>query len=394
MSDNPRLKVLHIIHGFGTGGAETWLLEVARYLQRHPELGVRIDFLLTGGEKQHFDDEILRTGARIFYLKYSFRHPFSFRKGLLRVFKEERYDVVHDHQDFISGFHFLLGLGALPPKRIAHLHNPYNFVRNYVSNPGRWLLFKLGRLFMVRLSTAITGTSDAVMDEYGYDRSPFKEKRVAPAYCGIDMDAFLFDPESKKRIFSEMNWDEQSKLALFVGRIGLESFDIAANQKNPEFAFSLAKYIVTQDVNWKFVFAGVKGSLGEQMEDEVRREGLADRIRFTGIRRDVPALMSAANVLVFPSLWEGLGMVAVEAQASGLSIVMSATVPQEAVIIPELVKRISLQEPITTWYDAMRSEDKGMEERMACNEKATGTPFSIEGSVRYLISLYTNKSSK
>ena len=299
---------------------------------------------------------------------------------------------MHDHQDFISGFHFLLGLGALPPRRIAHVHNPYNFVRNYAVNGGRRLLVRVGRVLMAWLSTDITGTSDAVMDEYGYDKWPFKAKRAAPAYCGIDMHAFRFEPRQKMRIFEEMHWEEHSKMALFVGRIGLQDFDITVNQKNPEFAFSLAKYLVTHDNNWKFVFAGVKGKLGDQLEEETHRIGLMDRIRFVGIRRDVPALMSAADVLVFPSLFEGLGMVAVEAQASGLPVVLSDTVPEESTVIPGIVRRISLRESLTTWYDAIRDVKTSPAARAACNEMAAASLFSIEGSVRYLISLYEDKS--
>jgi hypothetical protein len=114
MKNQRGIKALHILHGFGIGGAETWMLEVARHIQRHPELGLRVDFLLTGAEKLALDDEIISTGARIFYVRYSLGKAFAFRRQFLKVLREGQYDAVHDHQDFISGWHFLLGIGALP----------------------------------------------------------------------------------------------------------------------------------------------------------------------------------------------------------------------------------------------------------------------------------------
>jgi glycosyltransferase involved in cell wall biosynthesis len=388
------IKALHILHGFGTGGAETWMVEVARHIQRHPELGLRVDFLLTGAEKLALDDEIISTGARIFYVRYSLGKAFAFRRQFLKVLREGQYDAVHDHQDFISGWHFLLGIGALPPKRIAHLHNPYNFVHNYVHNPARWFLFRAGRLLVLGLATAITGTSDAVMDVYGYDKWPYKVKRVPPAYCGFEPKAFLYDAIARNGFFNERCWKPGVRMALFVGRIGLQSFDKSVNHKNPEFAFTLAKYLVTKDPTWKFLFVGFKGELGAQMEQETAALGLSDHIQFLGLRRDVPVLMSAADVLVFPSFWEGLGMVAVEAQASGLPVLASDTIPAEATVITEGVRRLSLKEPLEVWYDAIRQTPLPSESRTRRNEKIAGSPFSIAGSVNYLIKLYKDGSNK
>src|SRR5687768_12723307 len=117
------IKVLHIISGFGTGGAETWLLQVARYAQAHPELGFTIDFLATGGEPAVYDEEVLNTGSKIFYVKYSLGKIFNFRKSFTAILKKEKYTAIHNHQDFVSGWHFFSVLGYLPPIRISHLHN-------------------------------------------------------------------------------------------------------------------------------------------------------------------------------------------------------------------------------------------------------------------------------
>jgi len=383
-------KVLHVIDSFGAGGAETWLLQVARHLQSHPETGLHIDFLATGGVTAIYDDAVLQTGAKIFYIKYSLKNFISFRSAFKRLLAAEQYDAIHDHQDFISGWHFLCGWGSLPAIRVAHLHNPYNFVHNYVVNPGRWFSFKFGRLLTLLFTSKITGTSNSVMDEYGYNKWPFSSKRVAPVYCGFEVSKFQYNKNAKAAICEALGWDAGStKIALFTGRIGLQSFDTARNQKNPEFAFEVARGLVEQNENWRFLFVGFKGMLGEKLEATAKEAGLSDKIKFLGVRNDVPALMSAADVLVFPSLWEGLGMVAVEAQAAGLPVVMSGSVPKEAIVINELILLKKLEEGPAVWANGCREVVAKAKERKAYAKEIAASPFSIEQSIANLMKLYT-----
>ena len=121
MSAEPlKKKVLHIIDGFGTGGAETWLLACVKYLHQHQELGLHFDFLASGGKKGVFDDEVIGYGATVFYQKYSLKNFIGFRKQFKKILNQNDYVAIHDHQDFISGWHFLAGSGSLPVQRIAH----------------------------------------------------------------------------------------------------------------------------------------------------------------------------------------------------------------------------------------------------------------------------------
>lgn len=380
-------KVLHIIHGFGPGGVETWLLATVKYLHQHPELNLQFDFLLTGGIKGIFDEEIKMHGSKIFYSRYSNSSLLSFRNKFRDVLKNNSYIAIHDHQDFISGWHYLLGGRYLPPVRIAHLHNPYNFVHNYVVNPLRWCSFKIGRKLMVRYATKITGTSDAVMDEYGYNKGVFKKKRTYPTYCGFDTNKFNYNIESKQVLCSELSWDRSVNIALFVGRIGLKHYDTAYNQKNPEFAFEVAKQLVSEHQQWNFIFVGYKGETGARMEKETISKKLDSRIKFLDIRRDIPDIMSASNVFIFPSLWEGLGMVAVEAQCSGLKVLMSANVPREAVVCRDLVTIKSVDEGLEAWVSAITKLSLNTKREKYADEVGE-SPFSIENSVNRLIALY------
>jgi glycosyltransferase involved in cell wall biosynthesis len=247
----------------------------------------------------------------------------------------------------------------------------------------------MGRYLTAKLASGITGTSDAVMNDYGYDKGMFKKKRKAPAYCGIDTERFSFDQTARKNIRAELDWGDENKVILFAGRIGLHEYDKGQNEKNPAFAFEIAKESIAMDNSYRFMFAGFKGRLGEQMETEVLNTLLADKIKFLGIRKDMPALMSAADVLLFPSKWEGLGMVATEAQASGLKVLASDTVPTEAFVINGLITRKSLSSAAGDWVqELVKMTCTTNTERKAFNEEMKRSVFSIGNSVTDLLKLY------
>jgi glycosyltransferase EpsF len=114
---------------------------------------------------------------------------------------------------------------------------------------------------------------------------------------------------------------------------------------------------------------------------------LDTRIKFIDIRRDVPGIMSASDVFVFPSLWEGLGMVAVEAQCSGLKVIMSDSVPKEAVVAKSLVTIKELHEGAQAWAESI-AVAKAITDRARYVNEIKESPFSIENSVNGLTRLY------
>lgn len=385
------MKVLHVIDGFGAGGAETWLVKAVKYLKENQQLNVSFDFLCTGGVKRVFDEEVIALGAKIFYVKYSRSTLFTFTKTVRGILAANQYDAIHHHQDFVSGWHFLLGWGVLPKIRISHLHNPYNFVVNYVVSSSRKVSYILGRFFSYILATKITGTSESVMREYGLHKWPFSLKKIQPIYCGFDSEKFSFDEGCKETVCEEIGWKDfqQIRIATFIGRIGLQDHDSSKNQKNPEFAFQIAKELILSDKNWKFLFVGNRGRIADEFEQELRELGIDSDIKFLGLRKDIPSLLSSSEVLVFPSFWEGLGMVAVEAQANGLCVLMSEGVPTEAIVCEELVKVKKLEDGVTAWVSEIKKKPyRDLESRVLYWNKIDQSPFSIHNSVLRMIQSY------
>ena len=240
MKDPGRVKVLQVIDNLGMGGAETWLMEVLRHWSRRGT--GQMDFLITSGNRGIFDDEARQLGAQIHYVRYGRDRLPQFVREFRRILREGQYQAVHDHADCASGWHFLAGTGALPPVRIAHVHNPaYQIRNNYGVTLGRRLTARVGKNLIARYSTHIAGASRQVITEYGFDTPRFRRIPRAALHCGFDPARFLGDATAfRTSVRREFGWPEDARIILFAGRID-QSPDVGhpQNHKNSGFAVSV-----------------------------------------------------------------------------------------------------------------------------------------------------------
>ena len=301
MKQERPIRVLQIIDSLGMGGAETWLMEVLR-LWSKSEVG-QIDFLATSGNPGIFDEEARRLGAQVHYVRYGRAHLPRFARQFRQVLREGRYDAIHDHQDYASGWHFLMGASALPPVRVTHVHNPaYQIRNNYGVTLSRRFTARVGKALVARYSTHITGTSRQVIAEYGFDASRFRRIPKAALYCGFDPARFLGDAvPAKASVCHEFGWPEDAKIILFAGRID-RSPDLGhpQNHKNSGFAVSVGIECARRDPRVRMLLAGAPSPAVPILEGRIAAAGLEGRIQFAGIRKDIERLMLASDVLLFP----------------------------------------------------------------------------------------------
>jgi glycosyltransferase involved in cell wall biosynthesis len=384
------LRVLHLIDNLGMGGAEAWLLELLRFWKARGG-DVRCDFVATGGRPGVFDDEARSLGARIFYLRYGRRDLPAFVAGFRRVLRDGRYQALHDHQDYTSGWHYLMGRGVLPPVRVTHVHNPaYQIRNNYGVTAGRRLAARIGKALAARYATHVAGTSSAAITGFGFDTPQFSSTPQAVLYCGFDPARFLAGPDARTSVREEFGWPAETAIVLFAGR-----FDVSPdmghpqNHKNSGFAVDVAIECARRGERVCFVFAGPLSPAVPELRQRIEAAGLGQRIAFAGVRKDIGRLMGAANALFFPSRAEGLGMVAVEAQAAGLPVLASTAVPRECVVIPELVRFEPLDAGVVAWADRLLGlVDTPRADPVACNSRLAASPFSIGHSANALARLY------
>lgn len=391
--NKPECRVLQVFGNLGTGGAETWLMAMLRYLKEiESELPVRISMhiFITNGIRSDFDDEAVLLGATLHYSKYGRKNLLGFVRDWRRVLRRYDFHVIHDQQEHTAGLHFLMGLGYLPPIRIAHLHNPLIHLQIYSSSSLRRTTLFLGKFLISKLGTHVLGTSKQLISEQGYFDSKFNKLDRKAVYCGFDTSRFLGDHDSNfQSLCDEFNWPENTRIMLFVGRLN-SAEDDHLNQKNPVFALEVARLCVEKDHTIRLLMVGGGESVRTRLEERVKSWGLADRILLVGQRIDVPRFMLGSHLFLLTSIAEGLGMVVVEAQAAGLPSIVSDVTPRECAVVDEMVEFLSLNAGAEAW--AAKILDMIAMDRpnsIVANYAIRNSGFSIENSVRSLLECYT-----
>ena len=389
----PELRVLQVFSSLGMGGAETWLMALLKYFQKADStLPVRVltDILVTGGAKSMFDGEAAALGARLFYPHFTRKRALSFTQEFRRILAKGSYHAIHDHQDYAAGLRFAMGLGHLPPIRVAHVHNTSFMFDRYRSSRLRSATFEVGKRLLVHTATHITSTSREMLTEFGFDDPMFRDLCRSVVHCGFDVTSFKGDNRLLHRhVSKEFGWSDEAKIILFAGRL-YEPVGPEMHRKNPRFALEVARNCIAQDSQVRMIMAGSGESMRRKLEAQVKDWGLSDRIRLTGIYPDITRLMLGSNLFLFPSLAEGLGMVAVEAQAAGLRVLASTGVPRESMVIPELVEFRALDDGVELWAkESLRLLNLGRTDSLACNLAIRNSAFSIENSARSLVEIYS-----
>lgn len=397
MGNNKEFRVLQVVHALGMGGAETWLMHLLRYWNKTEGDSLKIDFLITGGQRSIFDEEARLMGSNLFYIELKKRNVMNFVLGVRNILRNTKYAAIHDHQDFLSGWHFLFGFGLLPKIRIVHVHNPsYQLRENYGISFKRRIQSRIGKLLVKKFSTHIGGTSEQVLKEYGIVPEKFTRQWVGAIHCAFPIIEWQQDyATAKSDICDECGFPEDCKLILFAGRLDYSlEINHPQNHKNSVFALNVfEKCRAKRDI--RMIMVGANEYILSEFQKLIDEKGLKDKVKLLGIRRGIQKFMCGSDMLLFPSRGEGLGMVAVEAQAAGLPVLASTAVPKECVVIDNLVHFCDLTQPITEWDQALNSIlDKPRPISSVYDDRWKNSMFNIEVCSDFLLRLYKANTDK
>ncbi len=331
MSEKP-IRVLQVVTQMTRGGLETMLMNYDRHIDRSL---VQFDFLEHRDAVTDYDREIMELGGKIHRLPRL--NPLSpgYRKALDRFFAEHpEYRIVHVHLDCMSGIPLQYAKKNGVPVRIAHAHS---------SNEAKSAKYPIKLLYKRCIPKYATHLY-ACGEDAG--RWMFGGHDYAVLNNAIDTNAFAFNPVIREKYRDALGVDQSTLLLGHVGRFH--------PIKNHVFLVDIFSELVKLRPESKLLLVG-QGDLEQAIRDKVEALDLSDRIIFVGIRSDVNALMQAMDVFAFPSLFEGLGIVAVEAQAAGLPCVVSDRIPRECEKTQGLVTFLPLEAGVERWAEQILS---------------------------------------
>jgi len=244
-----------------------------------------------------------------------------------------------------------------------------------------WKAYRhLGRTLIGRYATLrLAASSEAAAGLFGLGWRSKENTQLF--YCGIDLERFGFQQEKAASVRANLGIPETATVIGHVGRF--------ENVKNHAFLLRIAKAACNLDRNVLFLLVG-RGSLREQMRAEAAALGLSSRVIFCDPRPDVPDIMMyCLDALALPSLYEGLPLVVLEAQAANLPVLVSDAVTSECVVAPDLVEFASLGASPAYWASSLLA--KATKTRRECARNVLrGTPFDIRYSVKALATLYSS----
>lgn len=317
-------RLLCIVSGMNAGGAETFLMKIYRSIDRSR---YQMDFCVQIQQKGFYDDEIESMGGRIFHIPCKSKSFFQYRKALAALIRREKYQSVLRITSNAFGF--------LDLKIAKKAGAKVCIARSSNSSDGKgWkaiLAHKIGRLLFSRYVDVRLAPSD-LAGIYTFGEKAYRSGKVRLLQNGIDLNVYRFDPNARKEIRAEFGIEDR----LVIGHIGRFS-----RQKNHCFLLDVFAKIYEKRPDAVLLLVG-KGELEENICAKAEELGIAKAVIFTGVRSDVPALLSAMDVFAFPSLYEGMPNTVIEAQATGLPCLIADTITKEANVTGQ-VQYLSLE---------------------------------------------------
>ena len=327
-------KILHVVGGMNRGGVETWLMRVFRQIDRSR---FQFHFLVHTEKEAAYDAEIRNLGGKIHSCPSPRNLPVYRCRFKAVLDAEGPFDVVHSHVYLYSGFVLKIAAEAGVPVRIAHVHtNP----RHSTMDVSRRIYRRIMTAMIGRYSTHMVGVSRACALQL--ERGTGKSAQVV--YCGLEFAGFS-KAQARGSARMQLNIPADRRVVGHVGRF--------TRVKNHQFLLQVFERLLARGLSAHLLLVG-DGPLRGDVERRVQSRGIADRVSFTGVQDDVVSFLSAMDVFVFPSLWEGLPVAVLEAQAAGVPAVISAGLTEEMDVIPGLIERIPLRSGAESWALAVQ----------------------------------------
>ena len=333
------IKVLQVFTILNRGGAETNIMNYYRNIDRS---SIQFDFLVHREDPGAYEKEIMELGGKIYRLPPV--HPLHLQKYKAAVKKffdrHPDYQIIHGQNSELGVFIYEEAKRRRIPVIIAHAHNAPKMSDYDVK-------FIFRELWKYRMRKSVNSFFTCGEDAAKW---LFGEKRARTAFLmtnAVDTLNFSFSGEVRSAVRKRLGRAD-TKNIIHVGRFN--------RQKNHAFLLQIFAGLLEKDPAYHLFLVG-EGELRREIEAQISQLNLQAHVTLMGLREDVNELLQAMDVFLFPSLFEGLPVSLVEAQASGIQCVISDGIPEEAILVPENVTVISLKEKAEVWAERILALD-------------------------------------
>ena len=350
-----------------SGGAETFLMKLYRTLDRTK---YQMDFCVNIKEESFYEKEIKALGGKMFYVPPKTEGVEEFKKQLGNIIKREKYDYVLRITSNAAGFMDLM----VAKKAGAKICSARSSNSSDGASAKAKAIHYLSRLLYGRYVDVKFAPSDLAA-EYTFGKNCLKTGKATILHNAVDIGVYKFYPEERDSLREE--FDLEGKFV--VGHIGR-----FMTQKNHKFLLEIFREIKNKRDDAVLLLVGGNGNLESEVKQRVKDLGLSDSVVFAGIRSDIPQLLSAMDVFVMPSFYEGMPNTVIESQATGLPCVIADTITRQA-NITGLVEYLPLSLPAEQW--AEKALKAATLERKDTKEDFIKNKYDIESVTKEFVNL-------
>lgn len=365
------IKILHVIDGLNAGGMESMLMNYYRHLDKKK---YKIDFLVFHKEKCFFEDEIHCMGGNIYKITPRRENPYKNRKEVKEFFKKNKYDIIEFHQGITYFYPLIMAKKYGNSIRIIHNHG---INRKYLKN------LKLYNNLYARKRISNLGTHyftcSMEVNNQLFSNNVIQHRKIFLINNAIDIEKYSFSMEDRKNIRKEFGIDNEIELLCHIGTF--------TEPKNHKFLLDIFAEYIKMSPKSLLMLVGT-GILEEKIINRAKELGIIDRIILTGNRKDIEKILSASDKLVFPSLYEGIPLVLIEAQSSGLPIFISNTINQKCFVTNNGLV-LELESSPKVWAERIYNY-KNNSYRNYYNKKMRESQFNIVNEAKKLDAIYSN----
>ncbi len=360
-------RLLCIVGGMNAGGAETFLMKLYRALDKTK---YQMDFAVAITEKGHYDDEILSLGGKIHHITPKSKGFFKNFNSMRRIVRDNQYKyVLRTSQHALSALELLAA--RLGGAKVCVFRSSNS---NTVTGSKKDLLLHKLCGFMPRRFANVWIAPSTEAAEFMFGKGCVASGKVTLVHNAVDLDYFKFDPADRVACREELQLADR----LVIGHVGRFN-----QQKNHGFLLEVFAEIARKRPDAVLLLVG-KGELEQDIRQKAETMDIADKVIFAGVRSDIPRVLSAMDVFVFPSLYEGMPNTVIEAQATGLPCVIADTITPEA-DVTGLVQYLPLSLEADKWAEAALQAVQT--QRKNTHEDFMAQHYNIEGVAQDFVSL-------
>ena len=323
------IRVAHVMGKMVGGGLEAVVMNYYRHIDRSK---VQFDFIVDEDSTLVPQEEIESLGGRVFTVP-PYQRVLAYQKALVRLFREQGWEIVHSHENALSVFPLRAAKRAGVPVRIAHSHSTSG-KGEPARNAAKWLLRHFANVYPTYRMACSRYAGEWLFGQ----KSNFEVIKNA-----INLSKFDFNAMARNEMRADLGVGDKTLVIGHAGRF--------VPQKNHSFLVEMFVEVLRREENSLLVLVG-EGPLLDGVKERVSSLGIASKVRFLGHCESMGMIYQVLDIFCLPSNYEGLGMVAVEAQASGLPTVCSENVPEEALISGSATK-VCLSAGPAVWADVV-----------------------------------------